>query len=221
MKNLWNKIKELKNKVTKLIKGLSLPAFAFVVGFLGAFAGSQGTSLLWRRCGIPSLVTVTAYLKLGTIVGWVQALWTITIQTMWGFMSMGYGIPDWDYPENDLADEGSTLGRFWTMNFRKVFGDDIDGREKAHRFGDYLTRGTIGFLTAISMVSIPILKGNWIVFGLGVLAITLTNALVTWRDLGTKELKIGNKIYYLCWSDVIYYSVVGMSAYCIIFYKIL
>lgn len=221
MKNLWNKIKELKSKITKLIKGLSLPAFAFIVGFLGAFAGSEGTSLLWRRAGISALVTITTYLKLGTIVGWVDALWTITVFTMWGFFSMGYGIPDWDYPENDLADEGSSLGRFWTMNFRKFFEQDIEGREKAHRFGDYFTRGTIGLLTGLSMIAVPILKGNWIVFGIGCLAITLTNALVTWRDLGTKELKIGNKNFYICYSDVIYYSAVGMSAYCIIFYKIL
>ena len=82
------------------IKGVIGMLFVFLIALLGAYAGASGTSLAFRRLGIPFLAGVYSALKTGDWkVGLVFLIWI-------AFLSMGYGKPD----END---SGSFLGRIF------------------------------------------------------------------------------------------------------------
>ena len=77
-------MEKLKKWIGKLTEAFKLTGIPFLIGILGAFAGSEGTSLLWRRCGIPLIFTVCALIEL-------KSLWVIFLMTIWGWLSLGYG----------------------------------------------------------------------------------------------------------------------------------
>ena len=114
---------------------------------------------------------------------------------MSGVFSLGYGLPGPSDPKP------SKLGAFF-LNLCK-----------GNRFwANTLTRGIIGILTALSMISIPIINKNWLIYGLCSLGIILTWAIVSWRSLGT---------YYLwkkplLWSESILYGLITIFAVIII-----
>ena len=184
--------------IKEFIKGLKLPGWAGIIGFLGAFAGSDGTSKMWRRAGIPALTTVVAYVTLGFQLGWIKSLLSITCMSLWGALAIGHGIPS----DND---EGSVLGRFYYRLFKEN-----------HLLADIFTRGTIGIIQSISLISLPILKGNWFVYFICSLGIILGQAITSWRSWGVQLLKMGNKTYHLLWSDIVNYSIMGTMIYLII-----
>ena len=71
---------------------------AIVTAILGAYAGAEGTSLAFRRVGIPLICGVYAFCVTGH-------LWAILPYLGWfGVLSLGYGKPDG-------TDAGSWLGR--------------------------------------------------------------------------------------------------------------
>ena len=100
---------------------------------------------------------------------------------MIGALSCGYGIPSYENIGSDeppiQTDKGSILGRF----YYKLFKGN-------HKLADIATRGTIGKLIALSLISIPIINHNWLVYGICGEAIVLTNALISWRNFGTYKL---------------------------------
>jgi len=178
---------------------LIILAGGLLCGFLGAFAGSQGTSKNWRRMGITLILTVSALLI-------VKSWWCLIILSMFGVFSLGHGVPDDDFPENLYSDSGSRIGFFWTMLFRRYFN-----RAKAHFFADVAMRGTKGVLFSIILVILPVLKGNWVVYLLAVLAILLSETIISWRGIGYKLITIKNKVYVLCNSDIINYTILGCA----------
>lgn len=174
----------LKNLINKV--GLfSLP---LIGGWAGAFAGADKTSKAWRRILIPGLLTAYAYSN-------TESLLVITIMSMAAPISMGYGIPD-------ETDEGSELGRFWY----KIFKGN-------HKLADIATRGTIGKLIALSLLSIPIIKGNWIIYFVGSLGIILTNSLISWRGFGTFKL-FGKE---LSWVEFVTWGLITLFGVLIIY----
>jgi hypothetical protein len=209
------KIKNLQIKLKKLIKNIKFPIFVFLFSFFGAYAGSHGTSLLWRRAFLPAITTAYAYITLSQQVGFVKALWCISIMSMWGALSLGYGIPDDTYPENPNADSGSDIGRFFTLLFRQWFD-----RQKAHRFADYLTRGAVGLAISTSLLSVSLLIGNWLIYTLGSLGIIISQALISWRGLGSKKIKLFGKEVELCISDIVNYAIIGFCVFAIITYNL-
>ena len=132
-------------------------------GILSAMGGAGNKSL--RRIYIPLLLTGLAYVEFEHIA-------VISIMTMCAWLSMGYGIP-----ELDGSDLGSLLGRF----YYKLFNQN-------HKLADIFTRGTIGILIGLSLISIPFLKKNWLVYILCCLGICMVNALISWRGFGTFKL---------------------------------
>ena len=86
------KIKNLFKKVS----GIFLPFFG---GIMGAMGGADKSSKSMRRIFIPFALTGYAFIQLEHIL-------IITIMSLAGVLSLGYGIPD-------ETDEGSFLGRFW------------------------------------------------------------------------------------------------------------
>ena len=86
---------------------------------------------------------------------------------------------------------------------------------KNHRLADYATRGSVGILESITLISIPILKHNYLVYLLCSLGIILVNSLVSWRNLGQYELF--NKK--LNWSETITYFGLTLFAVLMIIIK--
>jgi len=161
----------------------------FITAFLGAWGGAAGTNKNWRKVGISAIITLLA---LCILRNW----WYISIMTMIGAFSMGYGIPD-------PTDEGSTLGRFWY----KITNQNV-------LLANIFTRGTVGLMVNLSLLSIPILKGNWLIYIICSLIIMGIYGSITWRDLGGIWLK-GK---YLLTPDLIVYGTIGTVSSILIFF---
>jgi len=206
-----------KDKISDVIKVLKVPNIAMIIGFLGAYAGSDGTSKAWRRFGIATVVVGLSYFTLQAIVGLLQALWVFTAFVLFLPYSFGHGVPDDDYPDNPNSDEGSRFGKFFALLGRKI----TKSIQKGHIFGDVCTRGFLGLLRGLSLISIPLLRGNWIMYILGIIGLTLINATVGWRNLGGFKKKIFNKEVEFTWADVVTFTVEGLFYYMIISWQIL
>jgi len=159
------------------MKILILLFISCISGLLGSWAGSSNTSKSWRRFGIPLIICIYALFFLHN--GWV-----LTIMFMSFALSMGYGIPD-------IKDSGSGLGRFWVGIFPYHVLLKTPRDRLLRLLADIFTRGTVATVICISLLSIPLLKGTWLVYVLCSLGIKLAFSLISWRDLGT--FKFGNK----------------------------
>lgn len=178
MKNFLEQLKKLK---------YLLP---LIGAYLGALGG-QGVKEM-RRVVLPIILSIIGAISL-------QSYWGILMGFFGLFASMGYGIPDNGYPEYPGTDSGSTLGRFWTMLFRKYFD-----RIKAHTIADIFTRGTIGFGMCLTGLVCPILKQNWLMYFLGCLLIMIGQTVFSYRGYG--EVKVFGKN--LLVSDLINYGLI-------------
>ena len=79
---------------------------------------------------------------------------------------------------------------------------------------DILTRGTIGFLQGLCLISIPLTKHNWIIYNFCLVGIILSQSLLSWRYMNTinfRGIKL-NKV------DVLNYSIITGLALIIIYY---
>ena len=183
---------------SKLLEKIKIPAFAFLVGFLRAFGGSSGTSKNWGRIGVALLTTVYTYAHLYPLIGLLNALWALSVMTMAGAIAMGHGIPDPGYPQDTTVDEGSTLGRF----FYNLFNYN-------HLYADIFTRGTIGIMITVSLVVIPIFKGNWMLYILCGLGIVISQATISWRGFRVINQNVFGKGVELLVSDFINWTIIG------------
>ena len=137
--------------------------FPIIGGIIGAWGGADNSSKIYRRIYVPLLLVGCAFGELENVL-------VFTIMLMAGVISIGYGIPD-------ETDEGSFLGRFYYRLFKKNY-----------TLANIFTRGTIGLLIGLSLISIPLLKNNWLVYILGCFSICMINALISWRNLGSYHL---------------------------------
>ena len=172
------------------IIGSSIYTFILIsIGwFLGALGGSSGGNKAFRRFALPILITGLAYLDL-------ESIFVLTILSMCGCFSIGYGLPGPGDPKP------SKLGEFF-LNLCK----------QNKFWANTLTRTVIGILVCLSLVSIPIIKHNWLIYGFCMVGIILTYALLSWRDLGT---------YYLfkkplLWQESILYGLITIFSILII-----
>ena len=171
-------------KLLSILKNLSLST---IVGLLSAYAGADNSSKIWRRLAIPLIITSVAYLQLESIL-------VLTILSMCGVFSLGYGIPG-------DGDKGSGLGRFWyKLTMRN------------HLLSDILTRGTVAIALSCSLLSIPIITKEWYNFLIGSLLIILINSTLSYQNWGRFSL-FGTK---LCWSDFINYGLISFIVFWII-----
>jgi hypothetical protein len=165
-------------------KLLSSIGFIFVITFLGSLGG-QGIKEV-RRFILPLIVTIYAYFLL-------QNIWVLTIYLMAFPLSIGYGIPD-------ATDEGSAIGRF----FYKMFHNSA-------LWANVFTRGFVGLLISLSMLSVPIITNSLYSFLLGSLIIILIWALNSWRGYGEIQVQFfGNKINLLN-VDLITYGITSIG----------
>ena len=176
-------------KIKDLINKIGLFTIPLIGGWAGAFAGADKTSKAWRRILIPGLLTSYAYSN-------TESLLVITVMSMAAPISMGYGIPD-------ETDEGSFLGRFYYNLFHQN-----------HRLADICTRSTIGVLIALSMIGVPIVNKNWLIYGLATLGIILVEALISWRGFGTYKL-LGKE---LSWVETITWGLITLFGTLLIYF---
>ena len=165
-------------------------------GFLGAFAGADNTSKNWRRFCIPGLIVSNAY-------NYTQNLWVLTIGIMILVLSLGYSVPD-------ETSRGSVLGRFWNKICFKipVF------LTKRYFFCNLFTRGTISIVLMLTLLILPIIKGNWILYKNLSLLFIFVYSTISWRNLGNFI------IFYktLIWSEFIVYSILVGIAMILIYF---
>ena len=138
--------------------------FSCIGGLLGAFGGADRTSKAWRRIGIPLSITLFALFLL-------RNLWVLSIFSMIGALSIGYGIPS-------LTDEGSIIGRFFYF---------ISNKNAI--LANIFTRTIVGVAICLSVLSIPIIKGNWAIYGVISALIIAIFAIISWRNLGTFDFR--------------------------------
>jgi hypothetical protein len=185
-------IKKLKEILNKLLSIIIVPLGAL----LGAIGGAGNKSA--RRIGIPFSITGLAYLQL-------ESIFVLTIMSMAGALSIGYGIPKFEEHGGSIlpieVDSGSAIGRFWY----KLFNQN-------HLLADIFTRGTCGLFISLSLISIPIIKYNWLIYGLCSLGIILTESLISWRNLGSYKL-FGKE---LSWVETITWGLITLFATLII-----
>lgn len=178
------------NKLLEKIKYL-IPAITSLLSSLGG----QGIKE-FRRVILPIVLSIFGFLEVG--------YWGISLGLVGIFMAIGYGIPDYSFSTVtsglpiifSVNDEGSTLGRFWYKFFRYN-----------HLLADVFTRGTIGLGVCLTILSIPLLKNNWVMYALGCLLIMLGQTVFSYRGLGVIKFKNGE----LLWSDLINYFLMGLG----------
>ena len=159
-----------------------------VCGLLGALSGADRSSKIFRRFLMPISITGFAF--------WItESIFTLTIMSMSVILGLGYGIPDATDPKP------STIGLF----FFKLSNGNI-------WLANISTRILIGKLLALSLISIPIIKHNWITYGLCSFGIILSYAIISWRDLGTYYL-FGRQ---LSWTETIIYLLLTLFSIIII-----
>jgi len=129
--------------MNKLIKTTIAGLVATAGGLLGSFAGADKTSKAWRRYGIPCLLTSLAYGHNP------ENMWYLSILTMIAPLSFGYGMPGKSDPKP------SKIGSFW-----------LSITKGKYLLASALTRATIGSSKALTMLVVPILRGNWLVWGI-------------------------------------------------------
>lgn len=168
------------NKNNKFIGLVNWFLLAIMGGLLGALGGCTGGDKNLRRIGIPLLLTIVALIAMKNI-------WVLTILLMIVILSVGYGIPD-------NTDAGAPIGVF----FWNIFHNNV--------LASIFTRGTIGLLCCLACLSIPLIKQNWLEYGIGSFIIIMTFAFLSWQTLGS--FNFGDKS--LTYSEFITYYVLTL-----------
>jgi hypothetical protein len=172
-------------KIKLICTNIYVALIPILGGLLGALGGVGEKSL--RRILIPILIMGLAYSKTDSIL-------VMTIGSMMVVLSIGYGIPCGE-------DEGSKLGAF----FYNLFHQN-------ETLANIFTRGVIGALIALSLISIPIIRKNWLIYLWFGLSIIMVNAFLSWRNFGSYHL-FGKE---LSWVETIVWGLITLCAILII-----
>lgn len=139
----------------------ALPS-ALLSGYLWALGGAKDTKKAWRRIGCPLTICVAVWAyKLGYwhFLSLPLAFWVLTI---------GYGIPSWNGPENTQDDDGSWLGRF--CYFKLCHGPHTKD-PVAEKCATTKVRAILAFLFGLAMAGLCVY--GWIWWVVGVLVLTI------------------------------------------------
>lgn len=149
------------NKKSNIFQKITGIFLSVVCGILGALSGAEHSCKFFRRFLIPLCLSGFSFWRSESILD-------LIILTMSFAFSLGYGMPSPDDPKP------STLGAFWyNICNENVFWANV------------FTRTTIGLLVCISLVSIPLIRKNFVTYTIGCVIILLSYGILSWRDLGT------------------------------------
>jgi len=127
-------------------------------GLFGALGGAEKGHQAFRGILIPVFLVIMAFLAL-------KNPYICVIGALYGVFTIGYGIPD----ENDA---GGPVGAFFWRLFK---GNNL--------LTNLATRAFIGKLASLSLIIIPILKHNWVIYWISSTLIVNTYAWISWREL--------------------------------------
>jgi hypothetical protein len=119
----------------------------------------------------------------------IKSWFCLILLSLIGVLSIGYGRFD---PIND--DKPSFLGKL----AYKLF-------PKSQVLQDVTIRGMVGILMCISILVIPFLKHNWIIYLIGCIIILGSYCGISWQAFG--EIKFKDKELLI--SDLIHYTVIN------------
>ena len=129
-------------------------------GLLGAWGGAENTSKAWRRIGIPIVLCLCAYFKVG--------LYCLSALLLFAPLCIGYGRFD---PQDESP---STLGLWAFRTF-----------PKSAMKQDVLIRLSVSFLCVVSLVPYMIKTAEWwhsVVFGLFYMAISVVFGAIVKKE---------------------------------------
>lgn len=173
----------------------SVGIVGIICGILGALGGAKNTSKGWRRYGITGVLLVASII--------LKNYWALLLGTWSGILSMGYGIPDKEYPENPNVDCGSSLGRFWFNIFKH--------KEKDRQLclTSLMVSLTIGFYFSIVILTIGLLSNT-----LSLCLITVPFALLSHFIFGHIIKGLGNITIFnieLSWIEICRFVTLGLA----------
>jgi hypothetical protein len=186
----------MKDLLKKISQALASVGLIFVGAILCAWGGQEKKWL--RRFIFPAIVTIYAYFML-------QNWWVLTIFLMAFPLSLGYGIPSFNGAWGSMDDEGSAIGRFFYWLFHN-----------SALWANIFTRGFVGLLISLTMLSVPILKSDWLSFIVGSVLIIGVWASISWKDFGEMEVKLFEKTVKLLKVDLTCYAVTTLGIVTII-----
>jgi hypothetical protein len=170
----------LKKLFKQFYQGLII-TFCSLLGALGGVVNKD-----YRRFTLPLILTLYVIFKLPD--------WKVlSMLFMMLAFSIGYGIPS-EFP----PDEGSVLGRF----FMQIFHNNTI-------LSNLACRGIVAIIIILSCLSIPIIKHNWVPFGVLSLIFLCLFAYISFQSWGiipfrSKEL---NVVDLICYSLVEIYAI--------------
>jgi hypothetical protein len=123
-----------------MINVLCILVLSVIAAVLGAMGGAEHLNKNFRRVGVPIVTSI-----LGLIV--LRSLWSIMLMARSAALSLGYGPPDPTDPKP------SALGAFWY----KIWKGNL-------KLTNIFTRMTVGITECITMITIAILTGNWLLY---------------------------------------------------------
>ena len=153
-------------------------------GLLGAMGGAEHSSKLFRRLILPGMITGIAFWQ-------TESILTISIMLMSVILGMGYGVPS---PDDSKP---SIIGKF----FYELFNQNLF-------WTNVFTRGSIGLLICLSLLSIPFIKHNWKIYMISCVLILFAYTCISWRSLGTYQFFKWN----LLWSETILYGTIAFAS---------
>jgi len=92
-------------KIKEIFKSIGI---GLIGGILGAFGGADNTSKLWRRLGLPILISVLAFIV-------IKQWYVLSIMSLYAVLTIGYGLPC-----SYSGDEGSPLGKFFYNFWNRI-----------------------------------------------------------------------------------------------------
>ena len=139
-----------------------------MIGLILLGIGIIGSAILWRiggngfdlarNPGVPILIGVlkTVLLSLG---GW----------SWWNLLALAYILIGWAVIQAFSYGINAPIHKLWVM----IFGKGDDGNYEPVEIA---TRATVGFLWSLGGILFAFLTGNWLIFGLYVIFLTVANA---------------------------------------------
>jgi predicted membrane protein len=180
-----------------IIKLLIIALAGIICGLLGSYAGAEGTPTSIRKIGIPIFLAVIGYFVLGFL--------SLILLLLYIPLSRGYGVPCW-------KDKGSVIGKF-LYNLIKKYKPALYEIE-VQDLASILTRGIIGLLVCLSVILIPFIKGNWLIYLLTSVGIVLVYTIVSWRGWGCFRFLRKDLIF----AEFYTYLAIGLGISIIIFF---
>jgi len=168
---------------------------SFLSAFLWAYGGKEGTSLAWRRVGVPIVLFYTISI---ITQAWFLSLFAMVV--LYGAITLPYGVPS-------SQDPGGAIGKFWHSFLRD---DGLWTKSKITKWTNIMTRFTVGIAYGFPCILLSLVKGH-IIWGIACLLLSATSTIywgaihedisplfILGQKLNAEEFRIGGGVGICC-----------------------